>query len=475
MGRAYMYLSEESRSEAFRTAEDDVEFAIGLGHGIGTVYNYLECAQKDQVIAHTGDNSGFSRGLGFGLGSVFSYLGEDVKNEILARSARNEQLSLGLGSGLAMHISYLSHVVAQKIFDLAKSNPFLAAGLGEGCAVAFSRMPQNTKGWLSSHFSSTDGFAFGFGAGIGKIRKYLERGAFEEAASFAKSDQFAKGLAIGLGSACAHLPRDLLIDMLSSNNSGDDFARNFGFGLGHVFSTLDGAKRKEVFEIAKNNEEFLTGLGEGAGHYLPATGSRPIDEIMQAIDSLNLARGAALGIKESFRYLNLAEAHGLLEYAGSRPEYGEVLGRGLAAKFATFDQDMQSQILDALRKESNFTRAFVAAIPQHLAYVSAQSQERIKELAAKFSHPASAPEQSGLVRVAGDDDNIKYSYFPIVGLATRARGDWNVGASEISFSGKVQNYCVCIIDMIGSTKVSSKLTPTQLGMYYLPRILGQKL
>ena len=42
----------------------------------------------------------------------------------------------------------------------------------------------------------------------------------------------------------------------------------------------------------------------------------------------------------------------------------------------------------------------------------------------------------------------------------------NVGTREISFSGDVQNYCVCFIDIIGSTKISSTLTPTQLSRYY---------
>jgi class 3 adenylate cyclase len=65
-----------------------------------------------------------------------------------------------------------------------------------------------------------------------------------------------------------------------------------------------------------------------------------------------------------------------------------------------------------------------------------------------------------------DEDHIRYVEFPQVGLSTRARMNWNVGTKEISFSGEVQNYCVCFIDIIGSTKISSTLTPTQLSRYY---------
>jgi two-component system, OmpR family, response regulator ChvI len=63
------------------------------------------------------------------------------------------------------------------------------------------------------------------------------------------------------------------------------------------------------------------------------------------------------------------------------------------------------------------------------------------------------------------DTQFKFKLFPVAGLSTEQSG-WNIGASEISFSGKVQNYCICMIDMIGSTRVSAELTPSQLSRYY---------
>jgi class 3 adenylate cyclase len=65
-----------------------------------------------------------------------------------------------------------------------------------------------------------------------------------------------------------------------------------------------------------------------------------------------------------------------------------------------------------------------------------------------------------------DNDHIRFAEFPLVGLSTKARMNWNVETKEISFSGEVQNYCVCFIDIIGSTKISSSLTPAQLSRYY---------
>lgn len=64
------------------------------------------------------------------------------------------------------------------------------------------------------------------------------------------------------------------------------------------------------------------------------------------------------------------------------------------------------------------------------------------------------------------EERIRYAEFPAVGLSTRVKTDWHLGRAEISFSGKVQNCCVCFIDMVGSTKVSADLTPAQLSRYY---------
>jgi CheY-like chemotaxis protein len=45
-------------------------------------------------------------------------------------------------------------------------------------------------------------------------------------------------------------------------------------------------------------------------------------------------------------------------------------------------------------------------------------------------------------------------------------GRWNASDEEITFSGKLQDCCICFIDMISSTKVSSNLNPEQIGKYY---------
>jgi hypothetical protein len=389
MGRAYKYLSEDAQVEAFRISEEDVEFAIGFAEGLGRIYNQLEDSQKRLVMSYLNDeDTGFSRGLGMGFGAVFSYLQENVKKDILLHIPYNRQLSIGLGIGLATHISYLPEALAFKIFELARNNSFLALGLGEGCGIMFPYLSQSTKDWLVSSQVSIDSFSLGFGIGIGRIRTYLKSSIFEEAAELTKSSSFVKGFAIGLGSVPANLSKNLLLKILSRTAADDgSFAKNFGFGIGHIFSLLEDDKRKEIIEVMRQNEEyFLTGLGEGLGHFLPSTGSRLLGEVMHTMGSVNLARGVARGVTESFMYLNLAEVLGVLEYARFNPEYGKILGEGLADKFTSLDEEKQSWILDALQKDSHFSRTFAKMIQNNLAYISSQTRERIKDLAARFPH-----------------------------------------------------------------------------------------
>jgi hypothetical protein len=388
MGRAYRYLSEDGRLEIFRTSEEDVEFAIGLGEGMGRVFIHLEDSHRELVLSHINDgDAGYSRGLGLGFGSVFSYFEEDLKRDILARIRYSGQLSLGLGTGLGMHVSYLSEALVLKIFELARNNVFLASGLGEGCGIMFRYLSDSIKGRLSS-WMSIDGFAFGFGIGIGKIRRYLDSSEFEEAYALAESISFNKGFAIGIGSVTLNLSNDLLLELLSAMPITDaSFAKNLGFGVGHMFSQLDDDKRKSILEIMREKEEdFLFGLGEGLGHYLPSTGSRLVEEVMQKINSEHLVRGTARGVTESFIFLNLAEVLGMLEFASINDHYGEVLGEGLADKFASLDEEKQSWVLDALQKENHFSRTFANRIQKNLRYLSPKAQERLKDLAAKFSH-----------------------------------------------------------------------------------------
>jgi class 3 adenylate cyclase len=196
---------------------------------------------------------------------------------------------------------------------------------------------------------------------------------------------------------------------------------------------------------------------------------------MRTARSPSFQKGLARGIAASFGHLNLPEALGILEYAGSGPEYGRALGEGLAETFASFDEDRQSVILDAIQKDSEFSGQFARRLEKSMPYVSAQTRGRMEGLMEKLPH---------LQRAFLDDDNSgdddygssehpaseksRFDHFPVVGLlpAKGQKMGWDVGNVEIAFSGKVQECCVCFIDMVGSTKIASDLTSAQLSRYY---------
>lgn len=64
------------------------------------------------------------------------------------------------------------------------------------------------------------------------------------------------------------------------------------------------------------------------------------------------------------------------------------------------------------------------------------------------------------------NDKIRFAEFPVIGLSAKTPIDRTFQIEEISFSGRVQNCCVCFIDMMDSTKMSADLTPSQLSRYY---------
>jgi class 3 adenylate cyclase len=491
MGRAFAYLTGQARTEAFRIAEEDVDFATGLGEGLGIVYIYLDRSQRELIMGHIGgeeaNDTGFSKGFGIGLGSIFSYFQDDMKNEILTIARNNRQFAKGFGIAVVMHAPYLSEVLRNRIFDLAKNNPCLAIGLGEGCGLEFLRLFPVSKKWLiSSNIMEMDEFVFGVGFGIGRISRLLDETVHTEAREFfsRKEAKFSEGYATGFASTLANLSdnndngnndNDLFAKVLSKAQKDDDaadFTRSLGFGLGHVFSMLTENKRSKILEIMGRNEDFLTGLGAGVGYHLNLSGGHIVEYVIRTIPSKGLRSGLALGIAASFKYLHMPQVLGVIEYTNSMPEYGKVLGEKLAERFASFDDDKQVLVLAALQRDTEFARHFSNSIERNISYLSSLTQERIKILQASLPHlndkekKQNFTEQETIAMSRKGIEMIMFDAFPLVGISTSGRMNWNIGKGEIAFSGTVQQCCVCFVDIIGSTVTSSGLSADQLSRYY---------
>jgi class 3 adenylate cyclase len=67
------------------------------------------------------------------------------------------------------------------------------------------------------------------------------------------------------------------------------------------------------------------------------------------------------------------------------------------------------------------------------------------------------------------NDDSRYEDFPIIGYAAKdsaASAHFWDEVSEVSFSGHEQNCCICFIDMMNSTKISSELGSAEITRYY---------
>jgi two-component system, OmpR family, response regulator ChvI len=66
--------------------------------------------------------------------------------------------------------------------------------------------------------------------------------------------------------------------------------------------------------------------------------------------------------------------------------------------------------------------------------------------------------------------NELYNDFPVIGSASDADSLFRLASSntteEVSFSGQRQKYCVCFIDMVNSTAITSSLNDAQVSKYY---------
>jgi class 3 adenylate cyclase len=459
--RYYSYFESEFAGgtlQAFLKKDPDLMRGLGLG----TSYNHIE-ANDWRVAASRIGNNGFTNGLGAGLGSIFPFISNDARTTVIMQAANNVQLSIGLGFGLGQNITYLPAKMEASLFEFAKENDSLAAGLGKGCGFAFAKLSENADRLQALKSGlNPDSFAFGFGFGVGAIRKYLSASDFgRAAAAVGGSQKFFEGFAAGVGNAAPHIPNHQLVEIMTQFGSDRAFAKAFGFGLGHVVSLLAEETRLEIFSAMKDSNEFFAGLGEGIGHYLPVTGSQFVEDAMRSYSSPSLNAGIASGIAESFAELDMVEVVGLLEYAaGAEREFAEAFGRRLAERFSLIDPDVQRQIVSSLARDTPFSREFKAA-GGSLDYVSPELKEKINELRAGL------PDQKSALEPEARTSDLWFALFPVSGLSAPAgREDWAVAASEISFSGEVKNYCVCFIDIIASTRISSELSPARLSRYY---------
>jgi class 3 adenylate cyclase len=192
------------------------------------------------------------------------------------------------------------------------------------------------------------------------------------------------------------------------------------------------------------------------------------------------AKGLGNGIGQSFRYLDTILQHELLVWVSDRDsQFARNLGRGIGGSFASMSPQIQQQILsECSSADSEFTKGLSEGLGYSFRYLEKEVQDHIlKTLTGE--HSSLLQQRVSIDSLAGTRKNSLLDHsisenddFPFPSFITSKSEDilqhsWAASEEEeVSFSGLRQNYCVCFIDMMNSTKIASNLGGIELDKYY---------
>lgn len=487
-GLSFEYVSPDFQLDLYKRAEENVHFTIGLGEGIGMIFPYLKDIQRKDILTKAifGRNNGLARGVGTGLGFTIPFLTEEFRNEILLRYAtESSQMAMGVGKGVGSIFAYLPAGFQNTLLMLSEENISFAIGLGEGIgSVIFGYMTAEARRGLLNISQKNLPFATGLGIGIGMFFGYYESKQElrqEILSSLSSNSSMAEGFGTGIGFVYQYLSEHLQRDLFNLAEQNVPFARTFGFSLGHFLSTVKFASDIKLFESdIHQNLEFEYGFGTGVGHNFPFLDVETQGKILnKAIAVKTFGRGFGSGLAMSFKLLDkILEQEILIQAAGKDEEFSYSLGYGLGAAFPSLSVPLQKELLKTVKSNNLFARGFAAGISHSLKYLdekALQISDLIEqEISSLISLRDSTPSTENSINAASLKNDFLYDYFVGIGLTSTTTSTVNndilqspmFGKEEIDFLGERKQCCVCFIDMMNSTKVTSQLDKTQLSKYY---------
>jgi class 3 adenylate cyclase len=195
--------------------------------------------------------------------------------------------------------------------------------------------------------------------------------------------------------------------------------------------------------------------------------------------SNEFARGLGQGIGFSFKYLEPIVQQGLLIFTEKSNEFARGLGQGIGDSFASLSPQIQQQILlECSSANSDFTKGLSEGLGDSFRYLEKEVQDQILktlpvEHISLFQQRVSIDSLGGIRINSSSDHSIsEIDDFPFPSFITSKPEDilqhsWVASQEEeVSFSGLRENYCVCFIDMMNSTKIASNLAGVELDKYY---------
>ncbi|HEU4444427.1 MAG TPA: adenylate/guanylate cyclase domain-containing protein [Nitrososphaeraceae archaeon] len=497
LGSTFQFLPIALQKEMMERAEKNIPFSIGLGEGLGRILPYLPKDLQEKQFDRMAIDRPFSEGLGYGLGCTFFHLPKQLADKILKYVEGHMQFAYGFGEGLATSFPFLDADLQKEIFAKARQNAKLAEGLGHGLGFIFQYLHREVQGNIlnttttavvTDHRESfVKGLGKGFGFDIRYLPEELKRDIFKKAN---ENKQFAFGLGYGLGINFsyqdAHFQNEIL-KRIQEENIG--LAQGLGFALGHIFSYLSkeqqGLVLKESRAAALGNQEFAKGLGNGIGRSFPILAPSLQEDILTLVKQQDseFAKGLGNGIGRSFRYLDSILQQELLVWVSdTNSQFARNLGYSIGYSFASLNPQIQQQILlEHSSANSEFAKGLSEGLEYGFNYLNKEMQDQIlktltKEHASLLRQRASSVDSLVGTRInsssfdhsISEQDDFLFPSFITSKSEDILQHSWAASEEEqeVSFSGLRENFCVCFIDLMNSTKIASNLAGPELDKYY---------
>jgi class 3 adenylate cyclase len=491
LGRTFEYLPPDLKDRSLLDlVQKNVQFAIGYGIGLGRIFKYLSVQNRKDIFARAAAVSGLAKGLGIGLGSIFPYLPEDLQSEILVTHTENNiQFAKALGIGLGSIFPYLAD--RNSILKLAENNIQFGIGLGEGLARIFKYLDPTVTKEVFARMKGNEkdsGFAKGVGTGLGAMFKYFDQQFFKEICADAQNNNnrdFFAGLGTGVGSMFPYLSETLVDEVFKQIQNDSEYARALGFAIGHIYTSMSDKQRSNIRKQTdddNNNAEFAYGLGDGLGHSFPSLRSELQEEILKLEilqKNSEFRKGLGFGLGYGFNHVDEIVQDELLVLTDEEESgFTTSMGHGICRIFPSLSHKLQQKILKYLQTHNKFADGFSLGLGYSFKYLDKDTQEQISNLVCtntsmqKYLRGSSNPDTTTTL-LSDDEMMLKYDDFPLPSSVTFGSSTelqpWSIGADteqEVSFSGLRQNYCICYIDMMDSTKIASQLKENELFKYY---------
>jgi class 3 adenylate cyclase len=482
LGRSFKYLAKEIKNEITARSITNIQLAIGFGSGIGSILllKYISKEQQEEIFqyAAVARDSGFSRGMGTGIGRTFKYLDRGRQEEVLRKADENDEFAIGLGLGFG----YISNDLPENLSKKVDENMSLARGYGEGLGRLFKYSHQQEK--MLERMTEDIRFSKGLGTGIGRTFKYLDRGRQEEVLRKAdENDEFAIGLGLGLGCIFKYLDRGRQEEVLRKADENSHFGKGFTSAIAYIFKYLSEDSQTEIFEkilnqeIARDSSILAQDLGLALGHNFSSLKEELQEEtLMWAEKNTEFRNGLGQGLACSFKYLSEISQDEILRFAASEQngEFARGLGLGLGHNFPSLKEELQERLLKFAEQDHHLAMQFTSDLAYGLAnsfkYLDKALQGRILIVAGKNQYFSKAFQEVNMVKTMMPPQ-IYYD-FPIIGSTILDESAPYISVNdvrtqeEVSFSGHRENYCICYIDMMNSTKIAAELTDVQISKYY---------